>query len=235
MDLLQAVTERRTLVVEGCDGVSTSGLTTQLARFHGFAVERPSPELRPADPAGPYFEALRRPGRLVLDGGFLHELVYGPLRRGQSRLSWIQALDFADALAARDGAFVHLCAPARVLLGRPASADDRAPDPAEITAAVTGYAQALTTLGQHAPVLVVDEAWAAAFAEPDSEQPVPLAAARVASAGRGAGRLRDQAAAGRAARLRGTARPSPTFRKSLITDGKLIPIAGHHARQENSS
>ncbi len=91
------------------------------------------------DPTQPYRELLAASGRLAIDGRIVHELVYGPLRRGRSRVTWIQALDFAEAVAERDGALVHVTG------GK--SSD---------TEAVDAYERALHTLAQHVPVVTLE-------------------------------------------------------------------------------
>jgi hypothetical protein len=157
MNLDHAVAQRRTLIVEGCDGVRREELLTGLADRHGYTVTRASPDLPHVDPVRPYREILERSGVLAVDAGLVGELVYGPLRRGHSRVSWIQAYDFAEAVAERDGAFVHVTAPVTVLEDRLTARGASAADLAEIDAAVTGYDHAFSTLAQLAPVLTVDD------------------------------------------------------------------------------
>jgi hypothetical protein len=157
MNLHHAVAQCRTLIVEGCDGVVRGGLLASLARRHGFTVARASPDLPHVDPVRPYREILRHGGALAVDAGLVGELVYGPLRRGHSRVTWIQAFDFAEAVAERDGAFVHVTAPVTVLEERLASRGAPVADIAEIDAAVTGFDHAFRTLAQHVPVLTVRE------------------------------------------------------------------------------
>ncbi|MEU1535041.1 hypothetical protein [Streptomyces fagopyri] len=132
-----ALAQCRTLVVEGPDGVGRGALITELAR-QGFLVRRARGPLHHVDPTQPYRELLAAPGRLAVDGSLVHELVYGPLRRGRSRVTWIQALDFAEAVAERDGALLHVMG----------GADD--------VEATEGYERALRTLGQHVPVITLD-------------------------------------------------------------------------------
>ncbi|MET9903328.1 hypothetical protein [Streptomyces sp. NPDC006446] len=139
MILHQALTRCRTLVVEGPDGLDRSALLAELTH-HQFMIRRSYEPLHHVDPTQPYRELLSAPGRLAVDGGLVHELVYGPLRRGRSRVTWIQALDFAEAVAERDGALVHVT-------GR---TDD--------TEAVGAYERVLRTLAQHVPVITLDTA-----------------------------------------------------------------------------
>ncbi|MFI6493122.1 hypothetical protein [Streptomyces sp. NPDC050564] len=139
MILHQALAQCRTLVVEGPDGIGRSALIAELAR-HGFMIRRSRGELHHVNPTQPYRELLAAPERLVIDGSLVHELVYGPLRRGRSRVTWIQALDFAEAVAERDGALIHVTG----------EADD--------TEAVGAYDRALRTLAQHVPVVTVEAA-----------------------------------------------------------------------------
>lgn len=140
--LHEAVTRCRTLVVEGPEGTGRDALLAGLARA-GFLVRSSRGHLHHVDPTRPYRELLAAPGRLAVDGGLIHELVYGPLRRGRSRVTWIQALDFAEAVAERDGALVHL-------RHRGRAAD------AESAEAADAYGRAFRTLAQHVPVVTVD-------------------------------------------------------------------------------
>ncbi|MFB7244102.1 SGNH/GDSL hydrolase family protein [Streptomyces populi] len=137
MILHQALARCRTLVVEGPDGLDRRVLLAELDR-HRFTVRPLHGHLHHVDPTRPYRELLSAPGRLAVDGGLVHELVYGPLRHGRSRVTWIQALDFAEAVAERDGALLHLTG----------GTDD--------TEAVRAYERALRTLAQHVPVVTVD-------------------------------------------------------------------------------
>ncbi|GAA2641409.1 hypothetical protein [Streptomyces vastus] len=146
--LHQAVAQCRTLVVEGPDGIGRSGLLTELAR-HGFLIRRAREQLHQVDPCRPYRELLAAPGLLAVNGSIIHELVYGPLRRGHSRVTWIQALDFAEAVAERDGALVHLTAP------QDQTVSQRQQD-MEGAEEIRAYERAFRTLARHVPVVTVD-------------------------------------------------------------------------------
>ncbi|EMF57787.1 MULTISPECIES: hypothetical protein [Streptomyces] len=130
------LTRYRTLIVEGHDGPGRDRLLGDLADL-GFEIRRMPPALHHLDPALPYRELLDGPGRLAVDGHLIAELVHGPLRRGRSRVTWIQALDLADAVAERDGAMLHLTTP-------------------EATEAATAYTRVFRTLAQHVPVVTLD-------------------------------------------------------------------------------
>jgi hypothetical protein len=152
MILQQALARCRTLVVEGPDGLDRRPFLAELAR-HRFTIRPLHGHLHHVDPTQPYRELLSAPGRLAVDGGLVHELVYGPLRRGRSRVTWIQALDFAEAVAERGGALVHLT-------GRTDDAE-----------AVGAYERVLRTLAQHVPVITLDTGEPAGAAH-DPSRPV---------------------------------------------------------------
>lgn len=141
----EAFAPYRTLVVEGHEGIRRTPLFTELAHA-GYPLRRPPDGLHHLDPTLPYRELLAAPGRLVVDGGIIGELVYGPLRHGRSRVTWIQALDFAEAVAEREGAMVHL------------TGGEHGDDHSETSAATLAYARVFRTLAQHVPVLTVDAA-----------------------------------------------------------------------------
>ncbi|MCC9708076.1 hypothetical protein E4N62_24150 [Streptomyces sp. MNU76] len=133
---LPALAPYRTLIVEGHEGRGRARVVAELARL-GFEVRRLPSALHHLDPALPCRELLAGPGRLAVDGNLIAELVHGPLRRGRSRVTWIQALDLADAVAERDGAMLHLTTP-------------------EVSEAATAYARVFRTLAQHVPVVTLD-------------------------------------------------------------------------------
>ncbi|WP_155053912.1 hypothetical protein [Streptomyces blattellae] len=81
MNLPPALLCYRTLVIEGAEGIPRNGLIAQLAH-HGFPIQHLAARLDHVDPTRPYRELLAAPGRVALDGSIIHELVYGPLRRG---------------------------------------------------------------------------------------------------------------------------------------------------------
>ncbi|WAP54357.1 hypothetical protein [Streptomyces sp. S465] len=192
MNLDHAVARHRTLIVEGCDGVSRDALLTGLARRHGYTVTRASPDLPHVDPVRPYRELLQHHGALAVDAGLVGELVYGPLRRGHSRVTWIQAFDFAEAVAERHGAFVHMTAPVPLLADRLAACGAPPAALAEIDAAVTGYDHAFSTLAEHAPVLTVEERPASGGGpDPDPGRDEAVAEPPVASFARRLPRIRS--------------------------------------------
>ncbi|NBM15981.1 hypothetical protein [Streptomyces sp. GC420] len=165
MNLPRAVTLCRTLVIEGPDGIGRAPLVTELSR-HGFVIRRSPGKLHHVDPTQPYRELLAGPGRIAVDGSLIRELVYGPLLRGRSRVTWIQALDFAETVAERDGAIIHLTAAPRSG-GEAAAAGGTAGDTAgkecraaagetPEAAAASAYERAFRTLAQHVPVVTVD-------------------------------------------------------------------------------
>ncbi|MDX2934450.1 hypothetical protein [Streptomyces ipomoeae] len=152
MTLPPTLTQYRTLIIEGHEGLGRAHLISELAHL-GFQIRRMPSALHHLDPALPYRELLAGPGRLAVDSALVAELVYGPLRRGRSRVTWIQALDFAEAVAERDGAMLHL------------TAADRAPyeqthepcrgQETEAVEAALAYIRAFRTLAQHVPVVTI--------------------------------------------------------------------------------
>lgn len=152
MNLPPTLTRYRTLIVEGHEGLSRARLIAELARL-GFQIRHMPPGLHHLDPALPYRELLSGPGRLAVDSGLIAELVYGPLRRGRSRITWIQALDFAEAVAERDGAMLHLTEPDHTPCRRSREPGDE--QGTEVTEAATAYTRAFDTLAQHVPVVTV--------------------------------------------------------------------------------
>jgi thymidylate kinase len=156
MNAVQAAAAYQTVVLEGCDGAGKTTLAAHLTQAHGFTVVHSIRTPDHLDLAGRYRDLLQQPVRLVLDRCFISELVYGPLRRGRSRLTWVQAFDLAEAVAARNGVFLHLTAPPAVIHARLIQRDGTAEDLAEVTALVAAYHRAFETLSSYAPVLTID-------------------------------------------------------------------------------
>jgi thymidylate kinase len=155
---LDQIARHRTVVIEGCDGAGKSNLARQLVAQYGFvAVHCPrTPDHQ--DLMNRYRELLARPGRLALDRSFLSELVYGPLYRNGSRLTWDQALALAHLVTQRDGIFLHLTEPPEVLCQRLVDRDGEAPDLRVISDLADAYEIAVRTLSSHVPVLTYSPA-----------------------------------------------------------------------------
>lgn len=156
MSAVEAAAAHRTVALEGCDGTGKTTLAAYLTRTHGFTAVHSIRTPDHLDLAGRYRDLLRQPGRLVLDRCFVSELVYGPLRRGRSRLTWPQAFDLAEAVAARDGIFLHLTAPPAVIHARLTRRDGTAEDLSELTEIVNVYRRAFETICSYAPVITID-------------------------------------------------------------------------------
>ncbi|MGH3912052.1 MAG: hypothetical protein ACRDTC_01370 [Pseudonocardiaceae bacterium] len=147
----------RTIVLEGCDGVGKSTLAHWLASRHGFAVVHSGRTPDGVDLTERYREILARPGRLALDRSFVSELVYGPLRRGGSRLADTDVGDLAAAVARRDGVLVHLTAPAASIRARLLIRDGaEAASLDDIESLSTAYEHVVSTLAPYLPVIRID-------------------------------------------------------------------------------
>lgn len=155
---IEEIAEYRTVVLEGGDGVGKSTLAELLVTRHSFtAVHSPrTPDHE--DLPSRYRDLLARPGRLVLDRSFVSELVYGPLYRNQSRLTWDQARALADLVNTRDGVFLHLTAPAATVQSRLKTRDGQTPQLEEIAKLAQAYQRVFRILANHACVLTYDTA-----------------------------------------------------------------------------
>jgi hypothetical protein len=148
---------RRTVVLEGCDGVGKSTLAQRLASDHGFTVVHSGRTPDGVDLAERYRQILSQPGRLALDRSFVSELVYGPLRHGGSRLTDAGAYDLAALVARRDGVLVHLTAPAWVVRARLLVRDGQlAASLADIESVITAYERVVTAFAAYLPVVRFD-------------------------------------------------------------------------------
>ncbi|MFH9071332.1 hypothetical protein [Streptomyces alboflavus] len=156
MNVETVAVKHETLVLEGCDGVGKSTLATRLACQHGFTITHSPRTPDHLDLVSRYRELLDKPGRLLLDRCFLSELVYGPLLRGRSRLTWTQAIDLAETVVSRNGVFLHLIAPPVVIQQRLLQRDGAAAGLDEISDLVTIYQRTFETLASYCPVETID-------------------------------------------------------------------------------
>jgi thymidylate kinase len=150
------------IVVEGCDGAGKSTLAAALAARHGYAVVHATLTPEGTDLFSKYRAILSRPGPLVLDRSFVSELVYGPLERGYSRLSFEQAAHLATVTGQRGGLLVHLTGHPDQIAARLLARDGHAPTVSRIRALTAAYADVFSRLAAHVPVITIDTAPSAA-------------------------------------------------------------------------
>jgi thymidylate kinase len=156
VNLDEIATPHDTLVLEGPDGVGKSTLARRLSTRHGFQVIHSPRTPDHLDLVNRYREILAGTGRILFDRCFISELVYGPLHRGRSRITWSEALDLAESVTDRRGLFVHLTAPAPIIRRRLLDRDGEAASLDEVAALVTGYQRVFTTLADYTKVLALD-------------------------------------------------------------------------------
>lgn len=156
MSVEQIAAGHRTLVLEGCDGVGKTTLAQRLSAHHGFTVVHSPRTPDHLDLAGRYRTILAQEGRLLFDRCFLSELVYGPLHRGRTRITWSEAIDLAETVIARDGLLIHLTAPPALVHQRLLDRDGEAISLDDVTALTTAYRRVFATLADYAPVLTID-------------------------------------------------------------------------------
>jgi thymidylate kinase len=155
-DLSDLANQRDVIVLEGCDGVGKTTLAAALAARHGYAIVHGARTPEGTDLFAKYCAILTRPGPLVLDRSFVSELVYGPLERGRSRLTFRDATRLAVAVAERDGILVHLTGQPEQIAARLLARDGHAPPLQHIRALMDAYVDVLTDLAAHAPVITID-------------------------------------------------------------------------------
>jgi thymidylate kinase len=144
------------IVLDGCDGAGKTTLAAALANRHGHSTVHAGLSPEGTDLFAKYHAMLARAGRLVLDRSFVSELVYGPLDRGHSRLTFEQAAHLATDTAQRGGILVHLTGRADKIAARLLARDGRAPALPRISALTSAYADVFTRLADHAPVITID-------------------------------------------------------------------------------
>jgi thymidylate kinase len=156
MNINQIAAGHRTLVLEGCDGVGKTTLAQRLPTHHDFTVVHSPRTPDHLDLASRYRSILAQEGHLLFDRCFLSELVYGPLHRGRSRITWAEAIDLAETVIMRDGLLVHLTASPAVVHQRLLARDEESLPLDDIAALITAYRRVFDTLADYAPVLTID-------------------------------------------------------------------------------
>ena len=152
----QLATTYRTIAIDGADGTGKTTLVNQLGSEHGFTVIHCGRTPDTMDLMDRYRQILATPAPLALDRSYVSELVYGPLHRGRSRLTWTETLDLTRILTARCGAFVHLTASTETIQQRLLARDGTSPDPDAIERLLTAYERTFTALAAHTPVIRID-------------------------------------------------------------------------------
>lgn len=156
MNLDQLAAEYRTLALEGSDGVGKTTLAHQLATGHGFTIHHCTRTPDGVSLIARYLHILATPGQLVLDRCFVSELVYGPRYHGRSRITLSQAIELAQAVAARDGALIHLTGPPAVIHGRLLTRDGHsAATVDEVETLVTAYERVFDAIAKALPGRVI--------------------------------------------------------------------------------
>lgn len=104
-----------------------------------------------------YRALLDQPGILVFDRCYLSELVYGPLYRGHSRLTYQQTAALTRNVTERHGIFVHVTAPPEHIHRRLATrAEPNPPDLNEITEICARYDDLFRVIATLAAVTRID-------------------------------------------------------------------------------
>lgn len=145
------------VLLEGCDGVGKTTIAAQLHRRHGYAVVHSPVTPSTVDLPARYHDLITTPGRRVLDRSFVSELVYGPLRRGRSRLTDEQAKRLASTASDEGGVLGHLSAGASVLQARlrDRSGED-VPSVEELRAVLDRYDSVIHGLSRYLTVIRFD-------------------------------------------------------------------------------
>jgi predicted ATPase len=146
----------RTIALDGCDGTGKTTLAQRLREGYGFTIVHVDRTPDDVDLTRRYRQILAEPGPIVLDRCFLSELVYGPLFRHWSRITWEQCVALASEVMRRDGVLVHLTATANAIRSRLLARPAVPPTSSEIDQILSGYAQLFEQLGGHVLTLHID-------------------------------------------------------------------------------
>ena len=155
-ELTIATSKYEIVVLEGCDGTGKTTIACNLAERHGYAVVHSDRPPDAADLAERYRSIMALPGKLALDRSFISELVYGPFKYGQSRLSAPDAAELAFRVADRGGVLVHLTGRPDAIAARLRARDGYAPPLERIGALIEAYRRVFDALVGAAPTITAD-------------------------------------------------------------------------------
>lgn len=155
-ELTIATSKYEVVVLEGCDGTGKTTIARALAERHGYDVIHSDRPPDAVDLAERYREVLALPGKLALDRSFISELVYGPFKFGQSRLSAPDAAELAFRVADRGGVLVHLTGSPDVIAARLRARDGYAPPLERIKKVIESYRKVFDALAGAAPTITSD-------------------------------------------------------------------------------
>jgi thymidylate kinase len=145
-----------TIVFEGCDGTGKTTLAEATAQNINASLIHSTLTPPGTDLVTTYHCLLEPAGRLVFDRCFLSELVYGPLYRGHTRLTYQHMATLVRHVVARNGIFVHVTAPANVIRQRLVARGERhLPDLDEIELVCDRYDELFRAVRTMAKVLLI--------------------------------------------------------------------------------
>lgn len=144
-----------TIVFEGCDGAGKTTLAEATAQHTNAALIHSTLTPPGTDLVTTYNCLLDRTGRLVFDRCFLSELVYGPLYRGRTRLTYQHMATLVRRVVSRNGIFVHVTAPATVIRRRLAARGEQLPELDEIALVCHRYDELFRAVRTMADVLLI--------------------------------------------------------------------------------
>ncbi|MBG0568721.1 hypothetical protein [Actinoplanes aureus] len=145
-----------TIVFEGCDGAGKTTLAETTAQHLNATLIHSMLTPPGTDLFTTYSCLLDRTGRLVFDRCFLSELVYGPLYRGHTRLTYQHMATLVRRVVTRNGIFVHVTAPAAEIRRRLAARGERhLPDIEEIAVICDRYDDVFRAVRTMAQVLQI--------------------------------------------------------------------------------
>ena len=155
-DLVQMIGRYPLVVIDGCDGTGKTTLARQISVRYGHLLTHASLSPAGTDLFAKYEAMVASSEPLVMDRSFVSELVYGPLERGVSRLSLLQARQLAATVAERQGVLVHLTGNPDRIIRRLLARDGHAPARGHIALLTAAYTDAFGQLAWHAAVLTAD-------------------------------------------------------------------------------
>jgi len=144
----------QTIVFEGCDGAGKTTLAEAVVHHLNATLIHSTLTPPGSDLHATYSRLLDQPGRLVFDRCFLSELIYGPLYRGHTRLTYQQMAALIRRVVERNGIFVHVTAPPAQIRRRLAERNEPNP-PAldEITLICARYDELFRAVETIAPIV----------------------------------------------------------------------------------